>query len=397
MKKINKSSTFSTATAAGDVGLAEGVEKVRDKILWLTWKDRRHPAAGGAEAVNEAIAKRLVQNGVSVTFIVAGAPGLPAEETIDGCRVIRLGNRWTVYWLAYRYYKKHFVGFADLVIDEVNTFPFFCRFYVKEKNILFVHQLCRQIWFYQMIFPLSLLGYFLEPLYLRLLSKTTVITVSQSTKNDLIKYGFNGERVKIISEGIELSPAEDLANINCSSQPTILALGSIRSMKRTAQIVAAFELAKKQLPDLQLMVVGDANSRYGQKVIKLIANSPYRQAIQVLGKVSQKQKIQIIQQAHLLVVASVKEGWGLTVTEAASQGVPAVVYNVDGLRDSCHDGVTGLLAQSGSPIDLAEKIVKLISDPELYQQYRQNAWQDSQNYNYRKSYEDFTEMINRLI
>jgi hypothetical protein len=57
------------------------------------------------------------------------------------------------------------VGWADIVIDETNTIPFFAKYYVKEPHLMFFHQLCREIWFYQMRFPLSLIGYLLEPLY----------------------------------------------------------------------------------------------------------------------------------------------------------------------------------------------------------------------------------------
>ncbi|RKY81760.1 glycosyltransferase family 1 protein, partial [candidate division KSB1 bacterium] len=41
-------------------------------LLWLTWKDRKHPLAGGAELVNEKLAKRLVQDGHRVIFLVGG-------------------------------------------------------------------------------------------------------------------------------------------------------------------------------------------------------------------------------------------------------------------------------------------------------------------------------------
>jgi hypothetical protein len=110
-------------------------------ILWFTWKDLTHPLAGGAEVVNEELAKRLVEDGNEVIFIVGGYKGMKNESTKSGYRIIRLGNRLSVYWKAYRYYKKNFIGWADIVIDEVNTIPFFCKLYVKEPNIIFAHML----------------------------------------------------------------------------------------------------------------------------------------------------------------------------------------------------------------------------------------------------------------
>lgn len=363
------------------------------KILWFAWKDRKNPYAGGAEVVSSELAKRLVKDGHEVTFIVRGHPGEKDDEMIDGYRVIRIGNWRSVYWEAYKYYKKHLVGWADLVIDEVNTIPFFCKFYVKERNIMLFHQLCRKVWFYEMGFPMNLIGYLLEPIYLWLLNDRKVITVSESTKKDLVKYGFRKNRINIISEGIELDPVADL-NVEKYEKPTLLSLGSMRSMKRTDHILRAFELAKKELPELQFVMAGSVASPYGGKILQDVNESFHRKSINYLGRVDKATKIELMRKAHLIAVASVKEGWGLIVTEANSQGTPAVVYNVDGLRDSVRHEETGMVCRKNTPENLARKIVWLLSDKERYEQIRKKAWEWSKGINFEKSYEDFLRSIN---
>jgi len=362
------------------------------KILWFAWKDRKNPHAGGAEVVNSELAKRLVKDGHEVIFVVRGHPEEKEDEIINGYRVIRLGNWKTVYWKAYKYYKKHLVGWADLVIDEVNTVPFFCKYYVKEKNILFFHQLCRKIWFYEMRFPISLVGYLLEPVYLWLLNNKKVITVSESTKRDLMKYGFREKRIKIISEGIDLEPAANL-DIKKNEKPTLLALGAMRPMKRTDHILRAFELAKEEIPELQFVIAGSVTGLFGGKVIRAKNESIHRKSIDYAGKVDEAAKIDLMKRAHLIAVTSVKEGWGLVVTEANSQGTPAVVYNVDGLRDSVQHEKTGLICKKNTPKHLAKKIVEALSDKERYEKMRQNAWMWSKEINFDKSYEDFKKCI----
>jgi glycosyltransferase involved in cell wall biosynthesis len=363
------------------------------KILWLTWKDRKNPLAGGAEVVNEELAKRLVKNGYEVIFLTAGFSDGKKEELIDGYKVIRLGNCWTVYWQVYKYYERNLIGWADLVIDEVNTVPFFAKFYAKEKNILFVHQLCREIWFYQMFFPLSLIGYLLEPIYLRLLNDQKVITVSKSSKKDLFNYGFKKRKIKIISEGIEIEPVKDLKVITKYKRPTILALGAIKAMKRTGHIVKAFEIAKLTIPDLQLIIAGSTEGKYGDKVLRMIKDSEYKDFIKYLGRVSKGKKIKLMQKSHMIAVTSVKEGWGLIVTEANSQGTPAVVYNVDGLRDSVKNKKTGIVCQQNTPEDLAENMLKLLEDKEKYEKLRLNAWEWSKEINFENSYNNFIKAI----
>ncbi|MEA3449356.1 MAG: glycosyltransferase family 4 protein, partial [Patescibacteria group bacterium] len=234
------------------------------KILWLTWKDRTNILAGGAEVVNEELAKRLTKDGHEVIFLVAGFKGAKKKEIRNGYKIIRLGNRFSVYWHVFRYYRKNLKGWADVVIDEINTIPFFAKFYVSEKNVLFIHQLCREIWFFEMFFPLNWIGYWLEPWYLRLLRDRKVITVSVSTRNDLIELGYCADNIDIISEGIEMKPIDDLEIIRKFEQKTILSLGTVRSMKRTAEIVKAFEIAKKKDCDLMLIVAGGVGERYGK-------------------------------------------------------------------------------------------------------------------------------------
>lgn len=366
------------------------------KILWFTWKDKKHPLSGGAEVINEALAERLVLCGHEVVMVVGGFGGAEKEEYIHGYKIIRLGNRYSVYWKAYQYYKKNLVGWADVVIDEVNTMPFFCKFYVKEKNILFIHQLCRKIWFYQMFFPLSLIGYLLEPLYLRLFKDKKVITVSESSKQDLLRVGFDSQNIQIISEGIELEPLSSFTTLSKYDQPTILVLGSVRPMKKTLDTMKAFELVKRRIPMIQLLVAGDMQSSYGKKVREYIESSPFSNSIHILGKVSPQKKLELLQKSHLVSVTSVKEGWCLVVTEANSQGTPAVVYNVDGLRDSVKNGVTGWICEKNRPKELSENFFQVFSSPEKYQTIQKSAYEWSLQITFEKSFDDFLDVITRF-
>jgi glycosyltransferase involved in cell wall biosynthesis len=365
------------------------------RILWFTWKDLDHPLAGGAEVVNQQLAKRLVKDGHEVIFIVGGFKGGKVKETHrDGYKIVRLGNRVSIYWKAYRYYKKNLVGWADLVIDEVNTVPFLCKFYVKEPNIIFAHMLCRVIWFFELPEPLSTIGYFIEPLYLRLLSDRKVITISESTKQDLIRAKFKPDNIYIISEGIETPTHKQLPR-DKNKDLTMLSLSAIRPMKQTLAQLKAFELAKTKIPKLKFSIAGDSSGKYGKKVLKAIEKSPYKKEITYHGRVSNEDKYRLMRKSHFIVVTSIKEGWGLIVTEANSQGTPAVVYNVDGLRDSVRDTKTGMITKQNNPQQLANSIVKLLSKQKRYEIMRRHAWQWSKEITFDKCFEQFINIINK--
>ena len=362
-------------------------------ILWMSWKDRTHPFAGGAEVVQDMLVRRLAASGHSVTILTSVyAGGLP-EETRDGYRIIRRGGRWTVYFAAWQYYRRHLHGWADVVIDETNTIPFFARWYAREPVVMLIHQTCHEIWFFEMFFPLNFVGYWIEPVYLWLLRRSRVITVSESTRRDLVALGYVSERIHIISEGIEMSPADSLKNIQKSDDPTILALGSIRAMKRTLDIVYAFEIARDSDPSLRLVVAGKAVGAYGARVIAAIRSSRHASAIDYRGHITPTEKISLLRSSHLVAVASVREGWCLVVTEAASQGTPAVVYDVPGLRDSVRPDETGTITTKNTPDSLAKSILDTLRDPERYERLRHAGWLWSREITFERSMTDFVEVL----
>ncbi len=364
------------------------------KVLWFTWKDRKNPAAGGAEFINEEIAKRLASEGHEVIFIVSGFLGGDPEETANGYRVIRVGNRWTVYFSAFNYYRRHLQGWADLIVEEINTIPFLTQLYAGgERRVLLIYQLCRAIWFYQMFFPLNVIGYFLEPLYLFLMRKNISITESESTKKDLKRFGFNERKIHIIPICIGMQAIESLADATKYAEPTVLSLGALRSMKRTIHEIKAFNIAKESVPELKLIIAGEGSNAYKEKVLVEIANSPFKDDIRFLGRVGTTQKNELMLKSHALLVASVKEGWGLTVTEAASQGTPSIVYNVDGLRDSVKDGYSGFVCKRNSPAEMASRIIELFADKNKYERIRENAWKLSKIYTPERCYHAFAEIL----
>ena len=252
-------------------------------ILWFTWKDMTHPAAGGAELLNEEIIRRLAARGYKVTLIVGGYTNCTHKSKKDGYTIIRVGSKYTVYFAAWRYARKHLKHWPDIVIDEINVMPFFARLYMRRPTYLFVHQLARKVWFYEMPKILGLIGYLAEPLYLFMLRTSRVITVSNSTRSDLMKYGFKRENIDIISEGLSIAPIRSIASITKRSAPTLLSLGHFRPMKRTLEHIELFDMSKARIPNLQLIIAGDSQSSYGRKVLERIEASPYSDDITYMG------------------------------------------------------------------------------------------------------------------
>jgi glycosyltransferase involved in cell wall biosynthesis len=360
-------------------------------ILWLSWKDRDHPLAGGAETVSSHLMDRLVRDGHSVKLITARYKDSMPRETKGGIEIIRNGGRYSVYAKARSLFKKELRDWPDLVIDEMNTIPFGAGFYSHKKTMLLCYQLAREVWFYQMPHPFSFVGFALEPLMLRAMkNKSSVIaTESDSTLKDLRRYGF--KNIHTFRVGMELTPVNPLPQKERSN--IVLSLGSIRPMKRTLDAVKAFEVAKDKNPDLQMVLAGDNSGEYAENVLKYISQSRHRDSIDVRGRIPTSEKLTLMRTADVIVVTSIKEGWGLIVTEANSQGTPAIGYDADGLRDSIRNNKTGLLCPEGDFTAMGERIVDLLADDTTYQSLRRAAWQWSKEFTFDNSYHDFLAII----
>lgn len=363
------------------------------KILWITWKDKWHPLAGGAELVCYEVAKRLMRDGHDITLLTCGYPGAKHTETIDGIHLIRVGsNRYCHGFQALAYYVRHLRNKYDVVVEEVNGgAPYFTVFFGRRsKRYLMYHQLARTNWLYEIPRPFSYVGYYmLVPLATRLVSMAgvPVITVSESTRQSLASHGIPKDKTHIISEGLEIEPLPQLETVEKYERPTMLILGGMRSMKRTIEQVRAFEHAKTMLPSLRLKIAGSNGGKYGNKVMAYIRQSFHARDIHYVGKVSQEEKIELMRKSHVITVASVEEGWGLVVTEANSQGTPAVVYDVAGLRDSVQHEKTGIVTEE-HPHALAKGVVGLLQDKLKYDTLRRNAWQWSKSITFEKCYQD---------
>jgi glycosyltransferase involved in cell wall biosynthesis len=133
--------------------------------------------------------------------------------------------------------------------------------------------------------------------------------------------------------------------------PTAIFLGRLSANKRPDHAIRAFNLARHQLRDAQMWVIGGGPEE--GRLRKLAGPG-----VTFLGHVSEEEKRKRLGRAHALVATSVREGWGLVVTEAAASGTVAIGYDVAGLRDSI--GASGGVLTRPDPVSLTAGLVELL-------------------------------------
>jgi glycosyltransferase involved in cell wall biosynthesis len=93
--------------------------------------------------------------------------------------------------------------------------------------------------------------------------------------------------------------------------------------------------------------------------------------IELIGRCDEDELLALYRRAWVLASMSLREGWGMTITEAGACGTPAVVTRIAGHTDAVDDGVSGLLVDDAP--SMADALVAVLRDRLLRERLRRAA------------------------
>lgn len=376
------------------------IKNKKKKILILNWRDIKNPSGGGAEILTHEIAKRWVEMGHEVIQISSIFTNAKEKETIDGVRIFRMGHpdiRFffsSVHFKAFLYYMNNLRNEIDLVVDEIHGMPFFTPLFVRKKKIVLICEVAGNLWYETFGKVFGILGRSVEIFCLRFLYKNMhFITISNSTKQQLISEGINKEKIHVIPMGI--SVPDKLKEINKEKHPTIIFVGRLAKTKGVEDAIMAINKIKEKILNISFWIVGRGDEKYVRTLKKLVRKYKLGSNITFLGFVEEKNKFELMSKAHILVAPSVKEGWGLIVPEAGFVGTPSIVYDVPGLRDIVINGKNGIKI-SNNPDLIAKEAINLFRNKKFYKKIQKGAIQSSRKYTWDDSAKIAFSIINKL-
>lgn len=367
------------------------------KILIFNWRDPKHPKAGGAEKATHEIAKRWVRWGHHVQLICGNFKDGLKHDNIDGVEVTRIGGKYSVYMKAILHYCKKLKGKHDVVIDEINTIPFFTPLYVQEPIVAFVHQLAANVLFEELPWTQAKFWYFMEPRVLRLYENTPIIT-SQSTKEDLLRIGIAERNIHVVNYGVDRNVYK-LTNKK-SSYPHVFYLGRLKRFKGVHFLIKAMKHVVNEIPDAKLSIVGNGDADYENELKQLRDDLNLRKNT-VFYKFGLEdslfQKVKIMQEAWTLAYPSTREGFGLVVIEANACGTPTIATDVPGLKDTVKNCETGILVPPRNVEALAESIMQIFTDDELRGRLSKNAFEWSRCFDWGETADKMLHVLRNSI
>jgi glycosyltransferase involved in cell wall biosynthesis len=207
--------------------------------------------------------------------------------------------------------------------------------------------------------PVASFGALLErrvapPLYRR----SPIVTLAESSRDELVEHlGFDRSMVSVVPPGID--PAFSPGGAR-SPFPLVVALGRLVPVKRWHVLVDSLLEVKARHPALEAVIVGEGPERAALEA--RIAAGGASSWLGLPGRLPDADVIDLYRRAWLLAASSAREGWGMTITEAAACGTPAVATDISGHRDAMVDGVTGMLVDERG---LAAGIDRVVRDDAL--------------------------------
>lgn len=336
------------------------IERGVRRIHVLAWRDLDDVDAGGSEVHADEFMSRWAAAGLDVVHRTSAAVGRPLEDRRHGYSVIRRGGRFSVFPRVVAGEVVRTMGRYDAVVEIWNGVPWLSPMWCRRPRVLVLHHVHGPMWDQMFPRPLAAVGRRLEaswapPLYRR----TPTITTSEDTRRELIDLGWRPDLVHTGPVGVDefFSPSPAVEK---TGEPTVLAVGRQAPVKRFDLLLDQMRVVRRAVPNATLTLVGDGplNASLRQWVDEHDASD----WVTFAGRVSRDELRDLYRRSWIVASASLAEGWGLALTEAAGCGTPAVATDIFGHRCSVLDGRTGLL----SPVEqMSDSIVRLLTDHDL--------------------------------
>lgn len=320
----------------GEIAERSGLKR----IDVLAWRDYDDPEAGGSELHAHRVITAWSKAGLDVSLTTSSVPGDRRVVRRDGYRVIRRAGRYSVFPRSILSGAVGRIGTGDGVVEIWNGMPFFSPLWSRSPQITFLHHVHAEMW--KMVLPRGLaeVGHLVEhriapPFYRR----SRIVTLSRSSKAEIVeRLHLSPDRISVTPPGVEprFSPGGER-----SETPLVVAVGRLVPVKRFHLMIDALVRLKALHPGLRAVLAGEGYERPALEA--QIRAHGARDWIALPGFVDDAALIDLYRSAWVVASSSLREGWGMTVTEAGACGTPSVVTRIGGHEDAVDDGKSGML------------------------------------------------------
>lgn len=222
-------------------------------------------------------------------------------------------------------------------------------------------------------------GWVLFRRYLRELQEhgDRFLAVSCYVRNCLIERGFPPERTEVHHIGIDVDRFQFVDSLVDSPRPRIITVCRLVDKKGTHYLIRAFALLVQQIPDVELLIIGDGPLR--SSLSRLVVDLGIAPNVRFLGALPHNRVQDELARAHVFALPSVtagdgsSEGLPISILEAMAVGIPVAATSHSGIPEAIRDEETGILVPERDVEALAVALQRLVEDSDLTRRLRQQA------------------------
>jgi glycosyltransferase involved in cell wall biosynthesis len=347
------------------------------RVRMVAWRDLDDPEAGGSELHADRVASHWADAGLDVELRTSMVAGASLEVDRNGYEVTRRGGRYEVFAQVVAEGLRGRDPRPDAVVDIWNGVPFFSPAWFRGPRLTVLHHVHGEMWRMALSPALAAFGDVVERRVAPLLYRSTPIaTLSASSRDEIVeRLHLPAAQVHVVEPGIE--PRYRPGGTR-SSDPLVVAVGRLVPVKRYEVLFAALADARREVPTLRAVVVGEGYERPRLEAARAALGA--ESWLSLPGHVDDDALLTLYQSAWVVASASLREGWGMTLTEAAACATPSVATDIAGHRDAVDDEVTGVLVRDES--HLGDAITRVLSDEELRARLGRAALERSARYDW---------------
>jgi len=351
------------------------------RILVVNWQDRKNPYAGGAELHLHEVFGRIARLGHQVDLLCSGFPGSESRDVIDGIRVRRVGSRFSFPLYAHRAYREMAAeNDYDIVVEDLNKIPLYTPRWKPRRLVVITHHLFGTTAFREVPVPVAAGTWLAErPLGIGYRG-VEFQAVSISTRDDLVRRGIPSARIEVIYNGVDVESLTPDMNVR-SELPLFSYLGRLKRYKRVDLVVRAFALLDAR--DARLEIAGKGDDR--DRLEAIVAKLNIEDRVRFLGYITEQEKRDLLRRSWATVLASPKEGWGISNLESAACATPVIAADSPGIRESVVDGDTGFLVPGSDVAAYAAAMRGLLDSPELVTTLGVNARRFAETFTWERA------------
>ena len=277
---------------------------------------------------------------------------------------------------------------AEMIKNKPEVFfvPVHVLPFVHSKNsVVTIHGL--EYEYYPKMYPVSHLNYLRWSTKYALKNAQKIITVSESTKNDLIKlYNANPEKIKVIYHGVNLLKSKSESK-NKKSEKYILFIGRLETKKNVNGLIEAFNLLKKKYQVPHKLILAGTQGYGVKEILKKIKNND----IILPGYVTEEEKMLLLKEAEMFILPSFYEGFGMPILEAQAVNCPVVTSNVSSMPEVAGEG--SILINPNNIEQIAESMYKIINDNDFRKRLIQEGYQNVKKFSWEKCAQETLEIL----